>query len=275
MVSGGRHRAHAAAADPYPRGGDVLQPRRYRHTPSGGGVVGTARGTLSGGVVRRLGGPWPFGRRVVAVAARGGGRVRTTDLRAVGASVPAVGGLLERWYRMATASPVGVSRGERVVVKPPYLHGKHNAIFGVVCVWGALELHPKFRMLPTGILSLPRRLGSAGARYAFVSGGGRWNPPSSRWFLSELTSGLRARDRRARRGCPPVVGRRSGWLGGLVWGRPTARQARRPCTVLRTRTLFLSALALLQRRTCGALCDGLIDGANQRAQKNPVYGARA
>ena len=36
-----------------------------------------------------------------------------------------------------------------MVVKPPYLHGKHNAIFGVVCVWGALELHPKFRMLPT------------------------------------------------------------------------------------------------------------------------------
>ena len=83
------------------------------------------------------------------MAARGGGRVCTTDLRAVGASVPAVGGLLERWYRMATASPAGVSGEERVVVKPPYLHGKYNAEFGVKRVHGRLELHSKFRMLPT------------------------------------------------------------------------------------------------------------------------------
>ena len=81
----------------------MLEPPRHRHIPSGVGVVGTARGTLSGGVVRYLGGPWLFEQRVVAVAARGGGRVCTTDLRAVSASVSAVGGLLERWYRMATA----------------------------------------------------------------------------------------------------------------------------------------------------------------------------
>ena len=83
------------------------------------------------------------------MAARGGGRVCTTDLRAVGASVPAVGGLLERWYRKATASPAGVSGEERVVVKPPYLHGKHNAKFGVKSGCGPKKLHSKFRMLPT------------------------------------------------------------------------------------------------------------------------------
>ena len=50
---------------------------------------------------------------------------------------------------MATASPVVVSREERVVVKPPYLHGKHNAKFVVKRVCAPTERHNKFRMLPT------------------------------------------------------------------------------------------------------------------------------
>ena len=41
--------------------------------PLEGGVVGTARGTLSMVVVRYLGGPWLFEQRVVAVATRSSG----------------------------------------------------------------------------------------------------------------------------------------------------------------------------------------------------------
>ena len=55
MVSGGRHRARTAAVDPYPRGGGVIQPPGMCIPPLEGGVVGTARGTLSGGVVWHLG----------------------------------------------------------------------------------------------------------------------------------------------------------------------------------------------------------------------------
>jgi hypothetical protein len=48
--SGGRHRARAAAVDPYPQGGDVLQPSRHRHTPSGGGGSRHSQGyALNGG----------------------------------------------------------------------------------------------------------------------------------------------------------------------------------------------------------------------------------
>ena len=60
--------------DPYPRGGGVIQPPGMCIPPLEGGVVGTARGTLSGG-----GGEAPGVTMAVWAAGGGGGGARRRE----------------------------------------------------------------------------------------------------------------------------------------------------------------------------------------------------